>query len=303
MILLPATSRRARAADQLIGLIDDAVVIADSDHNIVRFNRAAEEVFGWKESEVLGRPLDLLIPERFHLQHGMQMDEFAHGPLPARSMALRGRQIYGLRKDGSEFTASVQIARLGSGRHMQLAAVVRDLDRAQRNAEEALRLAAVDPLTGAYNRRELSAMAEREALRATRYHHPLSILVLDLDDLRAVNDAHGTGLGDAILQGFADMCAHTLRSVDVLGRWTSKEFIILLPETPLDGAQVIAERLRKQTETMTFGNATSVSVTVSIGITQYRDSEISVEAPLARADMALADAKRGGRNRIAVCRP
>ena len=75
------------AADQLIGLIDDAVVIADRDHNIVRFNRAAEEVFGWKESEVLGRPLDLLIPERFHLQHGMQIDEFAHGPLPARLVA------------------------------------------------------------------------------------------------------------------------------------------------------------------------------------------------------------------------
>lgn len=303
MIILPSTTRRALAADQLIGLIDQAVVIADSDHNIVRFNRAAEEVFGWKESEVLGRPLDILIPERFHLQHGMQMDEFAQGPLPARPMALRSRQIYGQRKDGSEFAASVQIARLGKGRNMQMAAVVRDIGREQRGEEEALRLAAVDPLTGAYNRRELSAMAEREALRATRYHHPLSILVLDLDDLRAVNDAHGTGLGDTVLQGFADMCAHTLRSVDVLGRWSSKEFIILLPETPLEGAQVIAERLRRQTETMKFEATTAVQVTVSIGITQYRDSEVSVEAPLARADMALADAKRGGRNRVAVCRP
>lgn len=303
MIILPSTTRRALAADQLIGLIDQAVVIADSDHNIVRFNRAAEEIFGWKESEVLGQPLDILIPERFHLQHGMQMDEFTHGPLPSRPMALRGRQIYGQRKDGSEFAASVQIARLGKGRNMQMAAVVRDLDREQRSEEEALRLAAVDPLTGAYNRRELSAMAEREALRATRYHHPLSILVLDLDDMRAVNDAHGMGLGDTILQGFADMCAHTLRSVDVLGRWSSKEFIILLPETPLEGAQVIAERLRRQTETLKFGTSTAINVTVSIGITQYRDSEVSVEAPLARADMALADAKRGGRNRVAVCRP
>ncbi len=303
MILLPSTSRRALAADQLIGLIDEAIVITDANHTIVRFNRAAETVFGWREAEVLGQPLDVLIPERFHLQHGGHMDEFANGPLPSRAMALRSRQIYGQRKDGSEFAASVQITRLGSGRNMQMAAVVRDLAREQRNEEEALRLAAVDPLTGAYNRRELSAMAEREALRATRYHHPLSILLLDIDDFRAVNDTHGTGLGDTILQSFADMCAHTLRSVDVLGRWSSKEFIILLPETPLDGAQVIADRLRRQTEALKFGANNNLSVTVSVGITQYRDSEINVDAPLARADMALADAKRAGRNRIAVCRP
>lgn len=303
MILFPSTKRRALAADQLLNLIDEAIVIADRDHNIVRFNRAAEEIFGWRAAEVLGRPLDVLMPERFHLQHGMQMDEFASGPLPARSMSLRGRQIHGLRKDGSEFTISVQIMRLGKGRNMQMAAIVHDIGRTQRKEDDVLRLAAVDPLTGAYNRRELNAMAEREALRATRYNHPLSLLVLDLDHFRSLNDTHGSGLGDAILQSFADMCAHTLRSVDVLGRWSSKEFIILLPETALDGAHVIAERLRRQTEALTFSVDPAVRVTVSVGLTQYRDNEINVDAPLARADMALADAKRAGRNRIVISRP
>lgn len=303
MIILPSKARHARAADQLIGLIDDAIVMVDRDHTIVRFNKAAETIFGWRAAEVLGQPLDVLIPERFHLQHGVQVDEFTQGPLPSRPMALRSRQIFALRKDGSEFEASIQIMRLGHGRHMQMAAVVRDIGREQRSQEEALRLAAVDPLTGAYNRRELNAMAEREALRAARYHHPLSVLLLDLDNFRMLNDSHGTPIGDSILQAFSDMCAHTLRSVDVLGRWSSKEFIILLPETPIDGAQIIADRLRKQTEKMTFGDQGNIHVTVSIGITQYRDSETSVDGPLSRADMALSDAKRDGRNRIAVCRP
>lgn len=301
MIIFPSKARRALAADELVGLIDEAIVVVDRTHRIVRFNRAAETVFGWRAAEVLGQPLDMLLPERFHMQHGVQVEEFAAGPLPSRAMALRSRQIVGLRRDGSEFPASVQIARLGRGRAMQLAAIVRDAGQSLRQQDEALRLAAVDPLTGAYNRREMNAMAEREALRARRYHHPLSLLLLDLDNFRALNDAHGVALCDSVVQGFADMCAHTLRSVDLLGRWSSKEFIILLPETPIAGAEVIAERLRRQMENMAFGGG--VRTTVSIGVTQYRDSETEVDSPLARADLALADAKRDGRNRIAVCRP
>ncbi len=300
MIFTPAKARQAMAADQMFDLIEDALVVVNRDHAIVRFNRAAEKMFGWRAAEVLGQSLNLLIPERFHLQHTAQVDEFAAGAVTQRPMAARGRQIFGLRRDGDEFLANIQIMRLGKGRHAQMAALVRDASMESTSEEEIVRMAAVDPLTGAYNRREIGGIAEREALRAARYHHPLTVMLLDLDGLGAINAAQGVAFGDTVLQTFSDMCAHTLRSVDVLGRWSDNEFIVLLPETPLDGAQIIADRLRRQTATLTFGGVADVRVTVSIGLTQYRDSEVALEGAMARAEGALTEAKRGGRNRIAV---
>jgi diguanylate cyclase (GGDEF)-like protein/PAS domain S-box-containing protein len=300
MVLFKRKARGFRFADELVGLIDDAIVVADQDHNIIRFNAAAERVFGYGAAEVLGQPLDMLLPERYRLQHGLMMDDFARGPGGSRAMDHRGRQIHGLRRNGDEFLASVQIMLLGRGRRRAFAALVRDVGRDTRTEEEVLRLAAVDALTGAYNRREFTTMAEREALRAGRYQHPLSLLLLDLDDFSALNERYGTAAGDALLQAFADMCAHALRSVDIMGRWSAKEFIILLPETDSSGAMVIAERLRRRMTGLTVaaGEAT-VHATVSIGVAQFRQNDVAVDGPLARAAAALQDAKRGGRNRVA----
>ncbi len=299
MLFFASFIQRLRAADQVIGLLDDAVVIADADHNVVRFNTAAERIFGYAAAEVLGQPLDMLLPERYRLQHGLMMDDFAKGGMPSKPMDRRGRQIYGLRKNGDEFVASVQIMRLGKGGGLQLAALVRDISQDLRTEEEVLRLAAVDPLTGAYNRRELVTMGEREAHRANRYQHPLSLLLLDIDDFTKLNDTYGAEAGDVALQAFADLCAHALRSVDIMGRWSSKEFIILLPETAIEGAVTIAERLRRQVAELAVpSDKGTMRLTVSIGVAQYKKNDIAVDAPLARASQALQAAKRGGRNRV-----
>lgn len=301
MFLFGQKARQCQIADQLIGLLDDAIVVADVDHNIVRFNGAAEKMFGYRAADILGQPLDTLMPERFHLQHGLMMDDFAKDAQVTRHMDRRSRQIFALRKGGAEFLASVQIIKMGKGDHLQLAALIRDVGQDAQTEQEVLRLAAVDPLTGAYNRRELMAMGEREALRANRYQHPLSVLLLDLDDFTQLNDSHGTAAGDAALQAFADMCAHALRSVDIMGRWSPREFIILLPETAVEGAMVIAERLRRQAAEIAVPTENApVRFTVSIGISQYKKNEIAVDAPVARAGQALLDAKRGGRNRVIV---
>lgn len=302
MWLIGAKAARAAAADKIVDLCDDAIVVVDRDHNITRFNAAAERLFAVTAGAVIGRPLDLLIPERFHLQHGLMMDGFAAGARAAMPANARGRQIYGQRGDGSEFLAAVQVMKLGGGRDA-LAAVVRDISQDSMTESELLHMAAVDPLTGAYNRREFTALADREAQRAARYHHPLCVMVLDIDNFRALNDGHGAAAGDRVLQALTRLCSHTLRTVDIFGRWGGEEFAALLPETPVEGAMVIAERLRRLVaETPVPHHPEDIAVTVSIGVAPFREGDLAIDGPLSRAMTALNEAKAQGRNRVAAAR-
>ena len=303
MILFGKEATLGRLGAGVIAHLEDGVVIIDGGHTIVYYNEAAQRIFGFSPEEALGQPLDILIPERFHVQHDAQIDDFGKTATAARHMGQRARQIYGRRQDGSEFVSSVEIIKLGSGKSRYYAAIVRDISENKKTEEELLRLAATDPLTGAFNRREFTALADREALRAQRYHHALSIMMFDLDHFKKLNDTYGHAAGDKALQRFTTLCCNALRNVDIFGRWGGEEFVALLPETPADGAATIAERLRKQvSETVLNFNGHKINFTVSIGIAQYRDGENAIDAPLSRADSAIYDAKKAGRNRISVYR-
>lgn len=301
MFLFGKQAKLAAICRSIVDLSEDGIVVIDKNHAIVHYNAAARAIFGYSAEEALGQPLDLLLPERFHVRHDMQIEEFGAGSADVRGMAARARQIFGRRKDGSEFIASVSVLRHGEGADRCYAAVVRDISENRKTEEELLRLAATDPLTGAFNRREFTALAEREATRAQRYNHPLSVLMLDLDQFKKLNDTYGHAAGDKALQRFTTLCCNALRNVDIFGRWGGEEFVALLPETTADGAAMIAERLRKSvSETILNFNDHRIPLTVSIGVAQYRDGETAIDAPLSRADAAVYQAKREGRNRVAV---
>lgn len=288
---------------QIVDLAEEAIIAVNRKQEIIIYNESARKMFGYDTADILGLPLDQLLPVRFRLQHRLRIEEFGRSDANTRHMGQRSRQIYGRRKDGSEFVASVQIMKLDGVEGAEYAAVVRDISQTRHTEEELLRLAATDPLTGAFNRREFTARADREAVRAQRYHHPLSILMFDLDHFKHLNDSYGHAAGDKALQWFVTQCCNTLRNVDIFGRWGGEEFVALLPETNADNALVIAERLREivANNVMHF-NGHEISFTVSIGLTQYRDNEISVEMPLGRADSAVYEAKKKGRNRTVVFR-
>lgn len=303
MFLFGKKATMAGLCSELVAMAEDAVLLVDRNHNIVYFNESAERIFGYTAREVIGQHLDLLIPERFHIQHNLEIDQFGLSTSPVKHSGHRRRQIYGRRKDGTEFINSTAVFRLGNKNNRYYGAIVRDISESKKTEEELLRLAATDPLTGAFNRREFTAVADREALRSNRYHHPLSILMLDLDHFKKLNDTYGHGAGDKALQRFTTLCCNALRNVDVFGRWGGEEFVALLPETNIDGAAVIAERLRRLVnETVINYNDHKINFTVSVGVAQYRDGEISIDGPLSRADAAVYDAKKAGRNRISVYR-
>jgi diguanylate cyclase (GGDEF)-like protein/PAS domain S-box-containing protein len=165
--------------------------------------------------------------------------------------------------------------------------------------------AATDPLTSLNNRRGFGSLAQRAYEQAARYGHPLSVLMLDIDHFKRVNDEFGHAVGDQVLRSVAYTCLTTLRAVDVVGRYGGEEIAMLLPETDTEQARRVAERLRRilaQTAIATDGGR--ISITVSLGVaTAMHTERPSLEALINRADQALYRAKHAGRNLVVAWQP
>ncbi len=171
------------------------------------------------------------------------------------------------------------------------------------NSQKALEdLSAHDGLTGLYNYREFHRRLTEEVQRSLRYDHPFSLLILDIDDFKAVNDTYGHLAGDEALRGLAALIRRAVRPVDEVARYGGEEFAILLPETPGPGAFATAERIRDiiATHPIAISPGQTVGLTVSIGVAIYPQDAQSEEKLIGAADQALYTAKNGGRNR--VCR-
>ncbi|MEO5336507.1 MAG: diguanylate cyclase [Magnetospirillum sp. WYHS-4] len=169
-----------------------------------------------------------------------------------------------------------------------------------RMQDELRRLATTDPLTGASNRRHFLDVAEREMVRSRRYGHPISVMMLDLDHFKKVNDSHGHALGDEVLKAFVVCGRQTLREQDLLGRMGGEEFSVVLPETDMGEAILVAERMRKAVARLEFPlpDGRVLKVTCSIGVAECLRPDESLEGSLHRADTALYRAKEGGRDRV-----
>jgi diguanylate cyclase (GGDEF)-like protein/PAS domain S-box-containing protein len=168
--------------------------------------------------------------------------------------------------------------------------------------EELERRAHTDSLTGLANRGRFFELAKVELARSLRYGNPYAVLLLDIDNFKKINDMHGHKSGDAVLQTLANIMRRTLREVDIIGRIGGEEFAILLPETNLETAPEVAERLRQtvaDTEIET-GNQMSLHITVSIGVALPVKHSHQIDNVLRRADTALYAAKNRGRNRVCV---
>jgi len=156
-------------------------------------------------------------------------------------------------------------------------------------------LAIRDKLTGLYNRRKLDESFAVEVSRAERYGRPLSVIMLDIDHFKAVNDTHGHPVGDVVLIETAGRLLAALRTSDIPGRWGGEEFLIICPETPLETAYQLAERLRCDYEGLDFPAAGRL--TASFGVAAHCKGHLASDILLS-VDQALYRAKNGGRNRV-----
>lgn len=163
------------------------------------------------------------------------------------------------------------------------------------------RISDTDELTGVYNMRAFSAILRRIFQQSVRHDHPLSVVMLDSDNLKAVNDTHGHEAGNRLLQHLIRKVGEELRRSDVLARYGGDEFTILLPETNRRGALETAERIRKSIATSQFDvRGTNLSATVSLGIASYPEDGGNIDIIVDKADRALYRAKRRGRNQTAT---
>jgi diguanylate cyclase (GGDEF)-like protein len=162
--------------------------------------------------------------------------------------------------------------------------------------------AMTDDLTGCYNRRYWYELAQKELERISRYPHPLSVIIFDLDHFKNVNDQYGHLVGDEVLTAVVNCARKCLRSIDVLARYGGEEFVVLLPETDTEKAEYLAERLRKAMRSQAFEVAGKrFSITASFGVAGVEQkSPKKIDELLEKADQALLAAKRSGRNRVLV---
>lgn len=172
--------------------------------------------------------------------------------------------------------------------------------REQRRArEEALRLSRYDSLTGLHSRDFFLAEMEQEILRAARSGRPFALLMLDLDGLKAANDRFGHASGDTLLRAVADTLRGDIRITDVAARWGGDEFVMLLPETDLTGAMLVADKVRIDISRLALPHdGLVVRTSASIGLVTYPDDGKSSTELMRRADLAMYEAKRRGRDQV-----
>lgn len=181
----------------------------------------------------------------------------------------------------------------------KLKLVLEEAQMLKRRYEE---LSIIDDLTGLHNRRFFFPEAEAALIRAVRYHEPFSLLMIDVDHFKQVNDAHGHMMGDTVLKELADMLKKEARSADILARLGGEEFVLVLPETNEQGAQVLANRICEHMRTLQWSvDGQTIRLSLSIGVAPLRlgtkwDNADSLEQLLQQADAALYYAKEKGRD-------
>ncbi|MCC6345817.1 MAG: GGDEF domain-containing protein, partial [Nitrospirales bacterium] len=266
----------------------DMIITVDRERRIVGFNMAAERTFGYKAEEVLGKPVGILYDDR---EESMRIYD---------SILKTGQfigEIINKRSGGEPLPSflSASILRDTEGNFLGVMGISRDITELKR-AEEALRIAAtVDRLTGAFNRQTFEDALGKEMARAERYESPLSLLMFDIDRFKSINDTYGHQVGDSVLKRVSSLVRGNIRNVDSFGRWGGEEFMVLLPETSLEGATLVAEKLRKLLENGSFSPVHRV--TASFGVAQWKRRE-AFDSLTKRADTALYHAKNSGRNRV-----
>ncbi len=213
-----------------------------------------------------------------------------------RRLATLAEQLTAAHDEGS--LAAIDAGRIQDPR---LRAAFTDL--ADRVADT-WRLATVDPLTGIANRQAVLARVDEELARAMRYHHPLSVILIDLDHFKRINDSHGHAAGDQVLRHVGGLLAASVRTIDTAGRYGGEEFLVVLPETDADAAASVAEKLRRivGSAVVQLPDGESVSVTISAGVAGGHGGMLRPDVLVRDADSALYSAKALGRDQVYVFR-
>ena len=273
----------------------DAIILADVHGNVIFWNESAQRIFGYTEKEMAGKPLTVLMSPQDRDAHQKGLERIR---LTGKSKYIgKTKEMQALRKNGEKFPIELSVAMWNVGEKTFYSGIVRDITKRKRLESELQTRADTDTLTQVFNRIKYDEIVKREIERARRYNHPLSLIMFDIDHFKIVNDTYGHAVGDYVLQALTQIVKLNLRETDYLVRWGGEEFVIIAPDTDIERAEILAERVRKSAEEYKFERAGTV--TVSFGVTQFTKNDTE-DTLIRRTDDALYSAKRMGRNRVEV---
>ncbi|EJN10101.1 diguanylate cyclase (GGDEF) domain-containing protein [Bradyrhizobium sp. YR681] len=276
--------------------VEDGVLLLDRDLNASFMNRRMRRFWEVSEQEAEGHPTYASLVSRAQRASAPELPANEVTKFPAKRVAevKAGDHVRDLQTpDGRRIRA--HCSTMSNGGRMLTYVDITDLTNKANMLE---RLATTDSLTGLYNRRHFLDSLAAEWSRFQRYYRSVSVLMLDIDHFKSVNDRYGHAVGDEAIKAVAAACIDGKRKSDLVGRLGGEEFAVLLPETSLSRARIVAERIRKGVMAIRL-NADQVGfgVTVSIGIAEATVSMSGIDALMGAADHALYQAKAEGRNR------
>jgi diguanylate cyclase (GGDEF)-like protein len=283
--------------------VSEGVVLLDADLNAQFVNRKMRNFWGVTDEHAASHPsyASLIAGAPHARDRGMTPEEleafFAGRVAAVRSGSEPLRDLK--TPDGRHIRAHCDVTQ-NDGRMLTYC----DVTDLVRNAEQLKTLAAIDSMTGLYNRRHFINQADAEWSRFQRYQRPLSMLMVDIDHFKLVNDQYGHAVGDEVIVAVAGACAKGKRQSDIVGRLGGEEFAILLPETELAQATIVADRLCKAiAEHVMVAHKVQFKVTASIGIATASVSMSGIDVLMRAADQALYQAKVQGRNCVVQWSP
>ncbi len=296
LLLAPLDAGILAQNQHLLSLAGLAMVSTDSKGIIVHASASACAMFGYEARELIGSSVHLLLPPSLRARHGEHLGHFAANPALSIPMSKRD-ELSGYRKDGSTFPLQVTISKFKLGDEWVLVAMIHDISERKLAEDELIRRATHDPLTELANRGLIMARLDNALVRSRRSDQPLALLFIDLDGFKLVNDAHGHGMGDALLKQIAGRILKQTRPGDTLGRLAADEFLLLCeqvddPVTISSLADRLIDAIRKPVH---IGNI-ELRISASIGIALSHERALDATALLREADLAMSAVKARGRN-------
>lgn len=287
-----------RLLDTILDNIDALVYMKDANRRFIYANQSVADVFGRRVEDVVGsRDTDLMPPEvadAFWAKDQRILDSGQRHTSEESFGDATGRQRH---------YWSIIVPWSSPDGTPAVIGLTTDITELHELKEELKRQATTDHLTGIANRRRFYEFAEREFSRSQRHGSELSLIAIDIDHFKRINDSYGHLAGDRVLHDFAAWCQGTLRGEDLCARTGGEEFCILLPETGLDAAHALAERIRALTsEHGANAEHPTLRISASFGIAGRIDTDRRFEDLFTRADRALYAAKQQGRNRSELLR-
>ncbi|QQZ08763.1 bifunctional diguanylate cyclase/phosphodiesterase [Heyndrickxia vini] len=280
---------------------NDAIVLADYNGVIISWNKAASLMFGYDEDEILGKNLQIIIPERYRAAHQMGMERYISTEKP--HVIGKTMELHGLRKSGSEFPLEISLATWKEKQTIYFSSIIRDISERKHTEEKINRMVYLDPLTGLPNRHLLNDRLTQALEQAHDKKQIIGIMFIDLDRFKYINDTLGHAAGDDLLIEASKRIQSCLDKTDTLSRQGGDEFIILLPDTTHNEITKCAQKI-VQLFTQSFVlNEQEMFITPSIGISLYPSDGNDMETLIKNADTAMYRVKEQGKNNFQFYTP